>query len=327
MKPTRKEDGAVLLTTLLVMSLMATLAVSIMDDIRFAIKRAANVQAYAQADWYQRGAEDFAATYLSQQIATLGPAEQNQALKKGQPILLPIDGGAIGLSVRDGTHCFSLGALGNAAGNRTFRQLLTTLGWSENDAARATTIAIDWQDADSQTLPGGAEDYSYLGKNPARRTSNTAFISVTELRELDVFTEKQYQALRSFLCSRDASRDLVVNINTLSVNQAPLLAAILGGPDALNVAAQLLTQRPDAGYEDLTSLRAAPALSSFDLKNAQLSQIGFEPIYLWVEAHINYFTARRLSVFEFAIAGSQLDLIYRGFGNEASRPLLEDPEL
>lgn len=322
-----KEDGAVLLTTLLVMSLMAILAVSIMDDIRFAVKRAANIQAYAQADWYQKGAEDFTKSYLSKQISASSPEERNLVLNTPQPIILPIDGGMLALSVRDGSHCFSLGALGHAAGNRTFRQLLTTLGWSENEAARITTIAIDWQDADSQMLPGGAEDYTYLGQTPARRTSNTAFTSVTELRSLGLFSEEQYQTLRPFICSRGADQKLTVNINTLSKQQAPLLAAILGGPEALNVSVQLITQRPPSGYADLSALRPSPALASFDLKNAQLNQIGFEPAYIWVEAQINYLTATRVASFEFAIAGNRLERIYRGFGDEALRPLLEDPTL
>jgi len=38
-----KEEGTVLLTTLLVMAIMAALAVAMMDDIRFALKRTANV--------------------------------------------------------------------------------------------------------------------------------------------------------------------------------------------------------------------------------------------------------------------------------------------
>jgi general secretion pathway protein K len=229
--------------------------------------------------------------------------------------------------VRDGSHCISLGALGNAAGNRSFRQLLTSLGWNETEAARITTIAIDWQDSDSQTLPGGAEDYTYLGRTPARRAANTAFGSVTELRELDVFSEKQYQTLRPFLCSRDAAQELLININTLSIQQAPLLAAVLGGPDALNVAAQLITQRPANGFADITALRGSPALAGFELKNAQLDQLSFEPVYLWVEAQINFLTAQRISAFEFVIDGGRLERIYHGFGAEALRPQLEDPDL
>ena len=55
MKNFDKERGTVLLTTLLIMAVMATVAVAIMDDIRFAVKRTINVGDYAQVDWYVKG--------------------------------------------------------------------------------------------------------------------------------------------------------------------------------------------------------------------------------------------------------------------------------
>ena len=72
-----KERGTVLLTTLLIMAVMATVAVAIMDDIRFAVKRTINVGDYAQADWYVKGAEDFAESYISTQLSALEPIAKN----------------------------------------------------------------------------------------------------------------------------------------------------------------------------------------------------------------------------------------------------------
>lgn len=322
-----KDEGAVLLTTLLVMSLMAAVAVAVMEDVGFAVKRAINVQSYAQADWYMLGAEDFAESYIAQQVQTLGPEELNIGLKTAQAMILPIEGGSIALSIRDGSHCLSLGALGTSASNRTFRQLLTVLGWSQADAARLISVAMDWQDKDSQILPGGAEDYTYLGRTPARRTSNTAFTSVTELRSLDILSEDEYQSLRPFVCARGAAHPLSVNINTLSEQQAPLLAAVLGGEDAAAVATQLIAERPPEGYQDEKTLRAAPALTDFSLKNAQLDQLHFTPKYIWIEAVISFQQAHKLAAFEFAIEEGAAQRLYRGFGEEILRPALESPEL
>ena len=58
------EKGTVLLTTLLIMSVMAAVAVAIIDDIRFAVKRTINVGDYAQVDWYVKGGEDFTRSYI-----------------------------------------------------------------------------------------------------------------------------------------------------------------------------------------------------------------------------------------------------------------------
>ena len=107
-----------------------------------------------------------------------------------------------------------------------FRQLLVNLGWGASDAARLTSVAIDWQDTDTQILAGGAEEYTYLGRRPAYRTANAEFSSITELRGLDKFSEKEYQALRPHICVRPSSAPIKINVNTLNGDQAPLLAAL-----------------------------------------------------------------------------------------------------
>jgi len=174
----RGDVGAVLLMTLLVMSLMAVLAVSLMDDVRYALRRTANVQAYAQADWYLTGAEDYAQNYLSALLKNTEEAAMNAALLRPQPVILPLEAGSITVQLSGGSQCLSLGALSEDEGRRLFRQLLEVTGWSSLSAANFISAAADWTDPDSRPLPGGAEDGSYLGKTPAYRTANTAMASV-----------------------------------------------------------------------------------------------------------------------------------------------------
>ena len=45
---------------------------------------------------------------------------------------------------------------------------------------------IDWRDADSKVTPGGAEDETYLRKNPPYRCKNAPFESVDELRLVEI---------------------------------------------------------------------------------------------------------------------------------------------
>jgi len=112
-----KERGTVLLTTLLIMAVMAAVSVAIMDDIRFAVKRTINVGDYAQADWYVRGAEDFAESYISAQLSPMQPVMKNELFKEPQTFTFPYEGGMMILDVRDGTDCFALGSLVDSAGN------------------------------------------------------------------------------------------------------------------------------------------------------------------------------------------------------------------
>ncbi len=322
MSARRKDSGAVLITTLLVMGLMAALAVAFMDDVRFAVKRTMNIQAYAQADWYVRGAEDYADAYLDRQLAQISLEEMNAALVNMAPVIFPFEGGMMQLSVRDGSHCVSLGVLSSEPGRRLLRQLLTNLGWSPLSAASLTSIAIDWQDADQQVLPGGAEDYTYLGLESAYRTADSEFSSITELRALATMTEEKYERLRPFICARPAEQSSAININTLSLAQSVLLQSLLGETISLETAAQIIRERPAGGYEDLDQLLSSPALEGLSRNDANLDYLAFTPGYIWIEANIEYLTAQRSAAFEFSVNGNQADILSRHFGDEAKRPIL-----
>ncbi|MGB0907115.1 MAG: type II secretion system minor pseudopilin GspK [Maricaulaceae bacterium] len=321
----QQDEGAVLLTTLLVMSLMAILAVAIMDDVRFAVKRSINMQNYAQADWYSYGLEDFAYSYLSTQTRAASAEQLNAVLMQDTPITLPVDGGVLSLNIRDGSQCFSLGALKDAPGRRQFRVLLTVLGWDASAAARQTSIAADWIDDDSQTLPNGAEDYVYLGRDVAHRTANTSFATIMEIRALEGMDEEKYQRLRPYLCARKQTEGAALNINTLSPQQAPLLTALLGDEGLYNTAIQLITARPAIGYENVEQLMNASLLEGESLVNANFDALTFKPEHIWVEAEIVYRQARRTMVLEYTISDNGIKRNFRRVGQEARRPILKEP--
>ena len=111
MRRVQKDKGAVLLTTLLVMSIMSALAVAMMDDIRIAIKRAGNIEAHAQAEWYVRAGEDFAISYIQKNFLKLDQLQQNNALKNPIMSSLPLEGGVMQLTIMDGSRCFPLSSL------------------------------------------------------------------------------------------------------------------------------------------------------------------------------------------------------------------------
>lgn len=319
MRRPETERGAILLTTLMVMSIMAALAVALIDDVRFAVKRAVNVQSYAQADWYALAGEDFAKSYLTAALASAPEAEINSVLREGQPIIFPIEGGAISMNVRDGSQCLSLN---DASAGKELRQLLEVLGWDTLSAARFVSIARDWSDVDSNRLPDGAEDYTYLGQSPAYRTANAPLSSVMELRALSEMTEEKYQILRPFVCTRAPEKASLVNINTLTLEQVPLLAAMLGGNDFYTLAFGLVSERPPEGYT-VESLRSSPYLAGDIINDVSLSRLTFAPEHIWVETDIFYLEARRTVLLEFERSENGVTRTFRRFNGEARRPVLE----
>jgi len=325
-----KERGTVLLTTLLIMAVMATVAVAIMDDIRFAVKRTINVGDYAQADWYVKGAEDFAESYISTQLSALEPIAKNTLFQEPQTFAFPFDGGSMILDVRDGTDCFALGSLvtetgtADATGGRQFTNLLIALGWPDNDARSLTGVLTDWIDTDTQRGANGAEDGTYLRREPPHRTSNTALASVMELRSLEGMTEELYQSIRPYLCARGSGEQTRLNIETAESIDAFLLSAILGGPDHYQTALQIIAERPQGGFGNLEMLQATPALQDFTGNEPAYDQIVFEPNFLWIEVRVDYLNASRLVTYEYDVSGPTTVLTYRGWGSESFRPTLEE---
>ena len=326
-----KERGTVLLTTILIMAIMATLSVAIMDDIRFAVKRTINVRDYAQADWYVKGAEDFAESYISSQLTPLEPAIKNELFKEPQTFTFPYEGGAMILDVRDGTDCFALGSLVTSGaaydvGGRQFTNLLTALGWPEGDARNLKAVLTDWIDTDSQRSANGAEDGDYLRRDPPHRTANTPLASVMELRSLEGMTEELYQSIRPYLCARGTGQKTKLNINTAEPIDAFMLSALLGGPDHYQTALQIIAERPQGGYDEQT-LTNTPALQNFAGKDPAYDQIVYEPEYLWVEVRVDYLNASRLVTYEYDVSDQNTELTYRGWGSESLRPTIEKEKL
>lgn len=317
-----KDKGAVLLTALLIMSMMSALAVAMLDEIRLAIIRSGNIQAYAQADWYVKAAEEFAQSYLEDNFLGLEPAEKNAALKVPLVSALPIDeNGIITLTIMDGTQCFPLSSLQGlneepSETGEVFSRILINADVSQLDASSLTSAVIDWQDEDQQILPGGAEDYTYLGLNPPYRTPNSRFLSVSELRAVRGMDEDILTAISPYICAGDAERSGKVNINTLGVWHLPLLSAMLGeGEDDL--AAQILQARPADGFKDLkTDLDAA----GVDATKVAFENFGLEPSHLWIEADIQFGGATRTVLLEFKIDSGALTRTYRHYGTEGRRP-------
>lgn len=315
-----RERGAVLLMTLLVMSLMAGLAVAMMDMTRVSIKRTANIASATQADWYAKGVEDFAQVFIEQKLSEIAANDGVLRWHTEEPMLFPIEGGHIKMSVQDGTNCLSLGRLSNAIGQMQFNSLLLSLNWSPNETDRFVNLATDWVDADSRVLPSGAEDYVYLGQvGLPHRTANTRFFSVMELRSLPGMSSPLYQSLRRFVCARPLGKVSPININSVDAWQAPVLAAVLGSSDYLEIAQRVIAERPASGYASIDDMLGLPFMPEAGLEGLDLQSLTTQSRHVWVEADIKYFDAHRVVILDYSLETGALTRDYRARNDEARR--------
>lgn len=329
-KQSKNERGTVLLTTLLIMTVMAAITVALMDDIKIAVKRTVNVQAYSQADWQADGAEDFVTAYLKNDFNGLAPIAKAALLQSKEPLVLPTPDGAITLTLKDASQCFNLNSVVDAAGRpdvnavREFGQIGELLGLPSNQAISIASALVDWQDADQQIYRGGAEDGTYLRKNPPYRTADTAMSGPEEMRALQGMDEDLWMLFRPFVCTGEAGLRPPVNVNSMTGERRLILAAALSGNEsAENVvpaAEALLRQRPLAGYSNLQQIDEV--LNDFDL-DLMRQRIGIDVTSIFVEVITQVGSAERVRTYRFDGVDQTPRLTYRGWGRETFRPEIE----
>src|SRR3546814_14418826 len=87
------------------------------------------------------------------------------------------------------------------SGSRQFAALLRALDVPKVQADGLVDSLVDWIDSDQAPGPAGAEDASYLVRDPAYRTGGALLAEVTELRAISGFDDSTYRRLRPHVCA------------------------------------------------------------------------------------------------------------------------------
>lgn len=328
----QNDRGTVLLTTLLIMTVMAAITLALMEDIQLAVKRTVNVQAYSQADWQADGAEDFVLAYLQNDFAALEPVAKAALLQSRRPLILPTPDGVITLTLKDASQCFNLNAVvgetgeQNASAALEFGKIAELLGLPQNQATALSNALVDWQDPNQQQLPNGAEDGTYLRKDPPYRTADTSMRGPEELRALHGMDEDLWELFRPFVCTGGPGEMPVVNVNSLTVERIIILAAALSGTvsgtDAVPAAQALLRDRPLTGYSDTQQIVQTIETSGIEGLNPE--RIGFDVSAIFVEVVTEVGPAERARTYRYdGVDTDTPRLTYRGWGRETFRPEIE----
>lgn len=288
MRPPRanaRDAGAALLVVLLLVAVMSTVAVAVLDSIRFATRRGANVAARDQAVWYLLGAEQLATQVLRQSWSLDNDRTTLNEPWASEMLVFPIDGGRIEAQITDASNCFNLNGLlaGGQEGDTPAAvgplgrlvTLLSAAGVDQDLAERLPALAADWIDEDLSPRRGGAEDDDYARATPPYRTPGGPFAEVEEVRALQGLTESDYQAVRPWLCAHPSPSPSRINVNTLAPEQGPLLSMVFDGALSPEAAADVILDRPPMGWSDLEAFfdldQIARIASADDGRDAQLS--------------------------------------------------------
>jgi general secretion pathway protein K len=276
------REGMALLTVLLMVGVMSVVAVAILDDVRFSVRRTANVEFQSQAQWYAAGAENLARNQIARLLAG-GPGRTPLEPEwNGRSMSFPIDGGTLTARITDGQACFNLNSLGLGVGEdltarplgaAQFLALGRAVGAPDSRIRAIADALTDWLDADTTPLPLGAEDGAYAGLASPYRTGGAMLAEVSELRAVKGVDAETYRRLRPYLCALPTSRLSPLNVNTLTPEQAPLLTMLTDGAVRPEQARAVIATRPRDGWPDVAAFWAQPAMAAVQVDPEAREQI------------------------------------------------------
>lgn len=315
------EEGVALLTVLLLVALMATLAVAVLDDIRFSLRRTANAEAVGQARWFALGAETLAKTQIARLNATGGGRTTLQGGWHGRVLSFPIEGGTIQARVTDGAACFNLNSVVQGAGEvlerrdagmRQFVSLTQALGVP--DGERLAAALVDWIDSDILREAGGAEDEVYT--EGGRLTAGTLLAEPSELRAVQGFEPAVYARLRPYLCALPTAELSPINVNTLPPEKAVLLTILTEGRLPLTAARRILEARPPAGWSSPAEFWSQPALQDAAPGDEAVGEVEVRTRFFALETQVAYLDAEVAASALLEDQGGRVRLISRRWGPE-----------
>lgn len=259
-----RERGAALLTVLLLVAMIAVLAGTALERLRITTRLAGNALGGEQVRDYARAAEALATSKVTDMLGT----SDRVTLAGGwsnRPFGLPLPGGGLAVArVTDGGNCFNLNSLVSRQGPNLytsaqsfaqrlqFVRLMRLVGVPAQAAERIAPATADWIDTDSDQQGGGAEDPTYLAKATPYRTAGTLMADPSELRAVDGVTPDIYTRLRPWICTLPIAETSPINVNTLTPEQAPLVA-MLGESLSVDAARGMILRRPPQGYKDAST--------------------------------------------------------------------------
>ena len=280
-----RERGAALVAALMLVALMAAISVQLLDLSRFAVFRTANAADRAEAYWSALGARTFAEGF----ITDIAEAEvmRSDLPWLSAPQVFPVERGVITGRVMDGSHCLNINALADPGDRGTgsglsaergrardmYDALMSAIGAPPASAVRLKAQIIDWIDADTRPEPGGAEDDAYQRFDPPYRAANQRFSEREELLALPEMSPELYALVSPWLCVRPSGQQHAVNVNTLSVDQAPLLSAVFSGRLSVPDAEAVLFRRPPQGYDALEDFWADPLIDQLQIEGPERQDI------------------------------------------------------
>lgn len=281
----RRQRGVALITAVLIVALVTTVAATMASRQQLDIRRTSNLFDADRAWLFALGGEDWARGVLRRD------AEEGDVDHLGEDwaeVLPPlvVEGAVLGGALEDMQGRFNLNNLVNAQGEpvdveiKRFERLLTLVELESNLAA----AVVDWVDENVDPLfPDGAEDDVYMGESPGYRAANRPMASASELALVKGIGYEGYQKLLPYVTA-------LPERTPLNVNTAPALVLATVVDDLSEADGEALVEA--RGEEGFTSVEDFLGQSIFNDLEIDQSTLSVSSDYFLITAAVEFGRSR-----------------------------------
>ena len=265
MSTLRKQKGVALLVVLILLVMMSALAAKISQQFCRNLQKTHYQVSQQQLRWAMQAQEKV----VKDRLQTDASGESKALAPDGdwhQPLETRGEDYTLVSQVEDAQTCFNVNNLlaeekvaeGQDAPavpekplkELSVEQIMTQSGVAQTTAEEIYLQLVDYLDGDTTTIKEGAESDAWAGLVPARQPANQMMRNIAEIKLLPAFPAVAYAKVSKLLCVLPDSATKV-DVNTLSPEQAAVLAALFPGKMTEDDAARLIEARPEAGWENI----------------------------------------------------------------------------
>lgn len=339
----RHQRGAALLVVLFIVALVSIIATQMGVSLQLQGQRTANIKAQNQAQWFALGAEHYA-TIAMKEVLNLSNGVIHLNQPWAEPISFPIENGVITAQLEDAQACLNINALISAptssatiggtpaSSEQTPTQSNGASTSSVGDLAQAFTELVrrvngndtynaevvrdsllDFIDEDTQARQLGAEDETYRGAAFPYLAANRFLADISELRLVNGVDIAWLPELLKYVCVIPNQHTMTININTIKEEDALLLSALLNITEA--DAQNLISNRPEDGYDDIQAFFNEPLLNTLQLDPMMQAWFTISTEYFTLRTETQYDQSRFfLSSLLRVSNDNELTVVHRKFG-------------
>ena len=268
-----RNKGVVLISVLLILLLLSSVAVLIGNNYFVSFKRAQYQEFQNVSLNIFRNTESLALRKIDNELGFNTKVHANNNALFMNNFIFELDQGVVTGKISDASNCFNINALVKKIKNdfipnekniEVFKRLLNFNGVDLNLVDEAIDQIIDWIDSDSNPRAYGLEDYYYSGplNNPKEYTASRLFYSISELKSLPAIKNIGWENFDNNFCAFP-DNSLNININTLKANDDQLFASMFRNMSYTD-AQYIIDNIPDEGFRNISDLKRAFPSYNFD---------------------------------------------------------------